>query len=128
MGVPDYLSCLRGNVHVGQEETVQMGHKTMDLFKIGKGVHQGCIVSPCSFDLYAEYIMKNAGLDESQGEIKIAGRNIKNLSYTDDTTLMRESEEELKSLLMRVKEESGKTWPKIQYSKTKIMAFTPITS
>ena len=109
MGVPDHLSCLLRNVYVGQEETVRIGHKTMDLFKIGKGVHQGCIVSLCSFDFYAEYIMKNAGLDESQGKIKIAGRNINNPRYTDDTTLMAESEEELKSLLMRVKEESGKT-------------------
>ena len=117
MGVPDHLPCLLRNVYVGQEETVRIGHKTMDLFKIGKGVHQGCIVSLCSFDFYAEYIMKNAGLDESQGKIKIAGRNINNPRYTDDTTLMAESEEELKSLLMRVKEESGKTWLKIQYSK-----------
>ena len=108
MGVPDHLSCLLRNVYVGQEEIVRTGHKTMDLFKIGKGVHQGCIVSLCSFDLYAEYIMKNAGLGESQGKIKIAGISPNNLRYTDDTTLMAESEEELKSLLMRVKEGSEK--------------------
>ena len=128
MGVPDHLSCLLRNVYVGQEEIVRTGHKTMDLFKIGKGVHQGCIVSLCSFDLYAEYIMKNAGLDESQGKIKIAGISPNNLRYTDDTTLMAESEEELKSLLLKVKEESGKAGLKLNIQKTKIMAFTPITS
>ena len=104
MGVPDYLTCLLRNLYAGQEATIRTGHETTDWFKIGKGVHQGCIFSPCLFNLYAEYIMRNAGLDESQTGIKTAGRNINNLRYSDETTLMAESEEELKSLLMKMKE------------------------
>ena len=109
MGVPDHLNCLLQNLYAGQEATVRTRHGTTDWFRIGKGVCQGCVLSPCDtlFNLYVEYIMQNAGLDESQAGIKIAGRNIKNLGYADDTTLMGESEEVLKSLLMRVKEESG---------------------
>ena len=103
MGIPDHLTCLLRNLFAGQEATVRTGHGTTDWFQIGKGVHQGCIFSPCLFNLYAEYIMRNAGLEEAQAGIKIAGRNINNLRYTDDTTLMAESEEELKSLLMKVK-------------------------
>ena len=103
MGIPDHLSCLFGNLYAGQEATVRTGHGTTDFFQIGKGVCQGCILSPCLFNLYAEYIMRNGGLDEAQAGIKIAGRN-NNLRYADDTTLMAESEEELKSLLMKVKE------------------------
>ena len=105
MGIPDHLTCLLRNLYASQDTTVRTGHGTMDLFKIGKGVRQGCILSPCLFNLYAEYIMRNAGLDEALAGIKIAGRNINNLRYADDTTLMAESEEELKSLLMKVKEE-----------------------
>ena len=105
MGIQDHLTCLLRNLYAGQEATVRTGHGTTDWFQIGKGVCQGCILSPCLFNLYAEYIMRNAGLDEAQTEIKIAGRNIKNLRYANDTTLMAESEEELKSLLMKVKEE-----------------------
>ena len=105
MGIPDHLTCLLRNLYVGQQATVKTGHGTTDWFQIGKGVHQGCILSPCLFNLYAEYIMRNARLDEAQAGIKIAGRNI---SSADDTTLMAESEEELKSLLMKVKEESEK--------------------
>ena len=108
MGIPDHLTCLLRNLYAGQEATVRTGHGTMDWFQIGKGVHQGCIPSPCLFNLYAEYIMRNAGLDEAQAGMKIARRNINNLRYADDTTLMTESEEELKSLLMKVKEESEK--------------------
>ena len=108
MGIPDHLTCLLRNLYAGQEATVRTGHGTTDWFQIGKGVHQGCILSPCLFNLYAGYIMRNAGLDEAQAGIKIAGRNINNLRYADDTTLMAESEEELKSLLMKVKEENGK--------------------
>ena len=108
MEIPDYFTCLLRNLYAGQEATVRTRYKTMDWFKIGKGVHQGCILPPCLFNLYAEYIMRNAGLDEAQAGIKIAGRNINNLKYADDTTLMEESEEELKSLLMKVKEESEK--------------------
>ena len=108
MGIPDHLSCLLRNLYAGQEATVRTGHGTTDWFQIGKGLCQGCILSPCLFKLYAEYIMRNTGLDEAQTEIKIAGRNINNLRYADDTTLMAESEEELKSLLMKVKEESEK--------------------
>ena len=104
MGIPDHLTCLLRNLYVGQEATVGTGHGTIDWFQIGKGVCQGCILSPCLFNSYAEYIMKNAGLDETQAEIKIGGRNINNLRYAHDTTLMAESEEELKSLLMKVKE------------------------
>ena len=103
MGIPDYLICLLRNLYAGQEATVRTAHGTMDCFKIGEGLHQGCILSPCLFSLYAEYIMKYAGLEEAQAGIKIAGRNINNLRYADDTILMAESEEELKSLLMKVK-------------------------
>ena len=103
MGIPDHLTCLLRNLYAGQEATVRTGHETTDRFQIGKGVGQGCILSPCLFNLYAEYIMRNAGLEEAQAGIKIAGRNINNLRYADDTTLMAESKEELKSLLMKVK-------------------------
>ena len=103
MGIPDYLTCLLRNLYVGQEATVKTGHGTTDWFQIGKGVHQGCILSLCLFNLYAEYIMRNAGLEEAQAGIKIAGRNINNLRYADDTTFMAESEEELKSFLMKLK-------------------------
>ena len=106
MGIPDHLTCLLKNLYAGQEATVRTGHGTTDWFQIGKGICQGCILSPCLFNLYAEYIMRNAGLEEARARIKIAGRNISNLRYADDTTLMAESEEELKCLLMRVKEES----------------------
>ena len=105
MGIPDHLSCLLRNLYAGQEATVRMGHGTTDWFQIGKGVRQGCILSLCLFNLHAEYIMRNTGLDEAQAGIKIAGRNVNNLRYADDTTLMAESEEELKSLLMKVKKE-----------------------
>ena len=108
MGTPDHLTCLLRNLYAGQEATVRTGHGTMDCFKTGKGVRQGCILLPCLFNLYAEYIMRNARLDEAQAGIKIAGRNINSLRYVDDATLMAESEEELKSLLMKVKEESEK--------------------
>ena len=107
MGIPDHLICLLRNLHTGQEATVRTGHGATDRFQIGKGVHQGCILSPCLFNLYAEYIIQNARLNEAQARIKIAGRNINNLRYTDDTTLMAESKE-LKSLLMKVKEENEK--------------------
>ena len=106
MGIPDHLTCLRRNLYTGQEATVRTGHGTTDCFQIEKGVHQGCILSPCLFNLYAEYIMRNAGLEEAQAGIKIAGRNINNLRYANDTTLMAENKGELKSLLMKVKEES----------------------
>ena len=128
MGIPDHLTCLLSNLYAGQEATVRTGHGTTDRFQIGKGVRQGCILSPCLFNFYAEYIMRNAGLDEAQAGIKIAGRNINNLGYADDTTLMAESEEELKSLLMKVKEESEKVGLKLNIQKTKIMASGPITS
>ena len=108
MEIPDRLTCLLRNLYAGQEATVRSGHGTTDWFQIGKGVYQGYILSPCLFNLYAEYIIKNAGLEEVQAGIKIAGRNISNLRYADDTTLMAQSEEELKSLLMKVKEESEK--------------------
>ena len=127
MGVPDQLSCLLRNLYAGQEETVKTGHGTTDWFQIGKGVHQDCILSPCLFNLDAEYIVRNAGLEEAQAGIKIAGRNINNLRYADDTILMAESEE-LKSLLMKVKEESEKVGLKLNIQKTKIMASGPITS
>ena len=117
--------CILRNVYAGQEATVRTGHGTTDWFQIGKGVHQGCILSPCLFNLYAEYIMRNAGLEETQAGIKIAGRNINNLRYADDTTLMAESEEELKSLLMKVKEESEKVGLKLNIQKTKIMHLVP---
>ena len=113
MGIPDHLTCLLGNLYAGQEATVRTGHGTMDWFQIRKGVHQGCILSPCLFNLHAEYIMRNAGLDEAQARIKIARRDINKLRYADDTTLMAESEEELKSLLMKVKEESEKVGLKL---------------
>ena len=128
MGIPDHLNCLLRNLYAGQETTVRTGHGTTDWFQIGKGVRQGCVLSPCLFNLYAEYIMRNAGLDETQVGIKIAGKNINNLSYADDTTLMAETEEELKSLLMQVKEGSEKVSLKLNIQKTKIMASGPITS
>jgi len=128
MGIPDHLTCLLRNIYAGQEATVRIGHGTTDWFQIRKGVCQGCILSHCLFNLYAEYIMQNAGLDEAQAGIKIAGRNINNLKYADDTTLMAESEEELKSLLMKVKEESEKVGLKFNIQKTTIMASGPITS
>ena len=128
MGIPDHLTCLLRNLYAGQEATVRTGHETMECFKIGKAVCQGCILSPCLFNLYAEYIIKNAGLDELQAGIKISGRNINNLRYADDITLMAESEEELKSLLMRVKEDSEKADLKLNIQKTKILASGPITS
>ena len=128
MGIPDHLTCLLRNLHVGQEATVRTGHGTTDWFQIGKGVSQGCILSPCLFNFYAEYIMRNPGLEEEQAGIKIAGRNINNLRYADDTTLMAESEEELKSLLMKVKDEREKVGLKLNIQKTKIMASGPITS
>ena len=128
MGIPDHLICLLRNLYADQEATVRTGHGTTDWFQIGKGVCQGYILSPCLFNFYAEYIMRNAGLEEAQAGIKIAGRNISNLRYTDDTTLMAESEEELKSLLMKVKEESKKVGLKLNIQKTKIMASSAITS
>ena len=128
MGIPDHLTCLLRNPYAGLEATVRTGHGTTDWFQIGNGVRQGCILSPCLFNVYAEYIMRNAGLEEAQAGIKIAGRNINNLRYADDTTLMAESEEELKSLLMKVKEESQKVGLKLNIQKTKIMASGPITS
>ena len=117
MRIPEHLTCLLRNLYVGQEATVKTGHGTIDWFKIGKGVHQGCISSPCLFNLYAEYIMQNDKLDEAQAGIKIAGRNINNLRYADGTTLMAESKEELKSLLIKVKEESEKTDLKLNIQK-----------
>jgi len=138
MGVPDYLSCLLRNLYAGQEATVRTGHGTTDWFQIGKRVRQGCVLSPCLFDLYAEYIMQNEGLKEAQAGLKIAGRNINNLRYSDNTIVIcvrkvkkncvAESEEELKSLLMKVKEESEKGGLKLNIHKTKIMASGPITS
>ena len=128
MGIPDHLTYLLRNLYAGQEATVRTGHETTNWFQIGKGVRQGCILSPCLFNLHAEYIMRSAGLDEAQAGIKIAGRDINNLKYADDTTLMAESEEELKSLLMKVKEESEKVGLKFSVQKTKIMASSPITS
>ena len=128
MGIPEHLTCLLRNLYAGQEATVRTGHGITHWFQIGKGVCQGCILSPCLFNFYAEYIMRHAGLEEAQAGIKIAGENINNLRYTDDTTLMAESEEELKSLLMKVKVESEKVVLKINIQKTKIMASSPITS
>ena len=128
MGIPDHPSCLLSNLCAGQEATVRTGHGTTDWFQIGKGVRQGCILLPCLFNFYAEYIMRNAGLDEAQAGIKIAGRNINNLRQADDTTLMAESEEELKNLLMKVKGERKKVGLKLHIQKTKIMASGPITS
>ena len=126
MGIPDHLTCLLRNLYAGPEATVRTGHGTTDWFQIGKGVCQDCILSPCLFNLYAEYIMRNAGLEETQAGIKIARRNINNLRYTDNNTLMAESEEELKSLLMKV--ESEKVGLKLNIQKTKIMASGPIIS
>ena len=128
MGILDHLTCLLKNLYAGQEATDRTGHGTTDWFQIRKGLRQGCILSPCLFNLYAEYIMGNTRLDEAQARIKIARRNINNLRYADDTTLMVESEEELKSLLMKVKEESEKVGLKLNIQKTKIMASSPITS
>src|SRR5574337_1102365 len=128
MGIPDHLTCLLRNLYAGQEATVRTGHGTTDWLQIGIGVRQGCILSPCLFNLYAEYIMRNAGLEAAQAGLKIAGRNINNLRYVDDTTLMAESEEELKSLLMKMKEESEKVGLKLNIQKTNIMASGPITS
>ena len=128
MGISGHLTRLLRNLYSGQGATVRIGRGTTDWFHIGKGVRQGCILSPCLFNLYAEYIMRNAALEEAQAGIKIAGRNINNLRYADDTTLMAESEEELKSLLMKVKEEREKVGLKLNIQKTKIMASGPITS
>ena len=128
MGIPDHLTCLLGNLYACQEATDRTGRGTTDSFQIGQGVHQGCISSPCLFNLYAEHVMRNAGLEEAQAGIKIARKNINNLRYADDTTLMAESEEELKSLLMKVKEESENVGLKLNIQKTKIMASGPITS
>ena len=128
MGIPDHLICLLRNLYAGQEATVRTGHGTTDWFQIGKGVHQGYILSPCLFNLYAEYIMRNAGLEEVQAGIKIAKRNINNLRYADGTTLKAECEQELKRLLMTVKEESEKAGIKLCIQKTKIMASSAITS
>ena len=128
MGIPDQLTCLLRNLYTGQEATVRTGQFRTDWFQTGKGVRQGCILSPCLFNLHAEYIMRNAALDEAQAGIKIARRNINHLRYTDDITLMVESEEELKSLLLKVKEESEKAGLKVKIQRTKIMASDPITS
>ena len=128
MGIPDYLTCLLRNLFAGQEATVRTGHGTTDWSQIGKGVHHGCILSPCLFNFYAEYIMQNARLDEAQAGIMIAGRNINSFRYADHTTLIAESEEEPKSLLMKVKEESENTGLKLNIQKTKITASGPITS
>ena len=127
MGIPNHLTCLLRNLHAGQEATVRTGHGTTDWFHIGKGVHQGCILSPCLFNLHTEYIMRNAGLDEAQAGIKIAGRHINNLRYADDTTLMAENKEELNSLLMKVKEDSEKAGLKLNIHKINIMASGPIS-
>ena len=128
MGIPGHLTCFLINLYAGQESTVRIGHRTTDWFQIGKGVCQGCVLSPCLFNLYAEYIRRNSRLDEAQAGIKTAGRNINNLRYADNTTLTAESKEELKSLLMKVKEESEKVGLKLNIQKTKIMASGPITS
>ena len=127
MGIPDHLTYLLRTLDAGQQTTVRTGHGTTDWFKIGKAVLQGCILSSCLFNLYAEYIMRNARLEKAQAGIKIAGRNINNLRYTDDIILMAESEEELKSLLIKVKEESGKPGLKLNFQKTKIMSSISIT-
>ena len=128
MGILNHLTCLLRNLYAGQEAAVRTGHGTTDWFQIGKGVCQGCILSPCLFNFYAEYIMRNAGMEEAQAGIKIARRNINNLRYADDTTLMAEGEEELKSLWMKVKVESGKVGLKLNIQKTKIMVSGPVTS
>ena len=127
MGIPDHLTCLLRNLYAGQEVTVRTGHGTTDWFQIGKGVRQGCILLPCLFNLYALYIMRNTGLEETQAGIKISRRNINNLKCADDTTLMAESEEDLKSLLMKMKEESEKVGFKLNIQKMKMMASCPIT-
>ena len=128
MGIPDHLTCLLRYLYAGQQATVRTGHGTKDWFQIGKVVHQGCILSPCLLNLYAEYIVQNARLDEVQAGIKVAGRNINNLRYTDDTTLMAENGEELKSLLIKIKEKSETVGLKLNIQKTKIMAPGPVTS
>ena len=128
MGIPDHLTCLLRNLYPGQQATVRTGHGITDWFQIGTGVCQGCILSPCLFNFYAEYIIRNAGLEEAQAGIKTVGRNINNLRYADDTTLMAESEEELKSLLIKVKEESENVGLKLNIQKMKITASGPITS
>ena len=128
MGIPDHLTCLLRNLYTGQGATVRNGHGTTDWFQIGKGLHQGWILSPCLLNLHAEYIMRNAGVDEAHAGIKIAGRNSNNLKYADDTTLMAESKEELKSLLMKVKEASEKVGLKFNIQKTTLMATGPTTS
>ena len=128
MGIPDHLTCLQRNLYTGQEATVRTGHGTTDWFQIGKRAHQGCILSPCLFNLHAGYIIRNARPDEAQVGVKIARKNINNLRYTDDITLMAKSEEALKKLLMKVKEESEKVGLKLNIQKTKIMASSPITS
>ena len=128
VGISDHLICLLRNLYAGQEAIVRIGHGTTDWFQTGKGVHQGCILSPCLFNLYAEYITRHAGLDEAQAGIKFARRNINNLRYADDTSLIAESKEELKSPLRKVKEESEKAGLKLNIQKTKIMASGPITS
>ena len=128
MGIPDQLTGILRNLYAGQEATVRTGYGTTDLFQIKNGVRQGCILSPCLFNLYPEYIMRNAGLDEAQTGIRISGRNINNFRYADDTTLMAENEEKLKSFLMKVEEESEKVGLKLRVRKTKIMASSPITS
>ena len=126
--MPDHLTCPLGNLYAGQEATVRTGHGTTDWFQIGKAVHQGFILLPCLFNFYAEYIMQNVRLDEAQAGIKVARRNINNFRYAEDTTLMAESEEELKSLLVKVKEESEKAGLKLNIQRTKIMTSSPITS
>ena len=128
IGIADHLTCLLRNLYAGQEAAVRTGHGTIDWFQIGKGVFQGCVLSPCLFNFYAEYITRNAGLDEAQAGIKIARRNINNHRYADDTTLMAESKEELNSLLVKVKEKSEKVGLKLNIQKNKIMASYPITS
>ena len=128
MGIPDHLTCLLRNLYAGQDATVRTGHGTTDWFQTGKGVRQGCILSPCLYNLYVQYITRNTGLEEAQAGITIAGKNINNLIYADDTTFMVESEEELKSFLMKVKEESEKVGLKLNIQKTKIMTSSPITS
>ena len=128
MGIPDHLTCLLRKLYAGQEATVRTGHGRVDWFQIGKRIHQGCILSPSLFSFYAEYIMRNARLEETHAEIKIAGRNINKLRYTDDTTLMAENKEELKSLSMKVEKESEKADLKLNIQTTKIMASVPITS
>ena len=127
MEIPDHLTCFLRNLYAGQEVAVRTGHGIMNWFKIGRGIHQGCILSPYSFNLYAEYIMQNAGLDESQARIKIARRNINNLRYIYDTSPIAESKEDLKSLLMMMKEKSKIAHLKLNIQKTKIMASSPIT-